>query len=1102
MAVWDGSLGTDEADTVVSMLLKVAPHLAADCRLELWNALGELRSSPWLTDAALLQLTNHCLASVEPAVVAAFLVARIGEHRLQPSDCIDFCLSQLIAWGKGHLRPARLLHMLVGGVSRTCVSQLIDLVLPSLASVVEWAVAGRATSASLPHFCAAMELLLQHLVPSSLPERSWASLRQLLASRQRDALPPPMPLVSPLVPGLPVHCDEEDHSTSVVPQPLEHQQFDSEPPGASGGEAAHVGELNSTFSRVHRLVVELSKSEGQNVPSTLQLIAQVLTRSQCVAPLRAFLRRLLTRQRSRNTMKENLPPSGPHGLAKQAIFSKDSSSGDFIEDDYASLRELAADEGLVGAFPLSLFGNLKWLLMSPAAAGIHRAAAECLGAAIAACGPLMLRVVLHMFAGALLRIAGVRGPAQAAARATMGQLITLCEQPSPSVASAQQQPRWLKHVWRAFVQAAGRGKAGLGAVSGDPNLIVEALRWLVDDVLTLPGVAIGAGDVREMLIFVGPALQDRNMTVRCTAARAVQMLSKVRGESVFREDVRSVNAFSGAVKKSVLNCLGNVLTASPIAASNTAPAIASTPPGRACRRSPSTPTTTPSAQSAPSGAGQSSSNGGLTRSASSKPRRLQFSPAVEETSCDSGPNSPAQPAHRRTRLGSGDGLIEGRLPPSVAMSDLQLARKRAAEARAAEGARVTDTSPAFAFPSAALLAPFQVGQDYVARSTYRPPCRAPSPDPSFATHGPESPSTLVDSTGHRIEEELREWIAELDRTFQCDGGSSSAWARAAAALVDEERVGEVNGRLEAFFLRGGGATEALAPVVVATLSLCERFVRGAVVSELVAVTQEGTALKSTPSKDSWSTCNAFLAAALGVASAARGGFTPAALRRLCAASAAPALRASLRALAQLQQLSRSASDAVRRVAARALLELPPLLASLIDSVEAATQLVAWVRVAGEVLNDTNVSQRANIAENVTATDAASTRRWALRFCARCVERCVPQLPADCPEFPAWEVLSELSRLYAKRSGEGRGTVWSGTDSTGDADSPTDVTTPMFGGVDSAWNVDNEEWFRALETASVTVSRRYPAQSREFFLLASCAGSPLPASLQRLATETN
>merc|ERR1711971_1523799 len=113
-----------------------------------------------------------------------------------------------------------------------------------------------------------------------------------------------------------------------------------------------------------------------------------------------------------------------------------------------------------------------------------------------------------------------------------------------------------------------------------------------------------------------------------------------------------------------------------------------------------------------------------------------------------------------------------------------------------------------------------------------------------------------------------------------------------------------------------------------------------------------------------------------------------------------------------------------------------------------------------------------------AEEHATTRRWALLFCARCVERAAPMLPEDGPEFPAWEILSELSRLHAVLHG-------------GEAPSPT---------VDEAWAADCTEWCGALREAALVVSRKCPAQAREFALLASCAGSPLPEPFERMLAE--
>ena len=88
---------------------------------------------------------------------------------------------------------------------------------------------------------------------------------------------------------------------------------------------------------------------------------------------------------------------------------------------------------------------------------------------------------------------------------------------------------------------------------------------------------------------------------------------------------------------------------------------------------------------------------------------------------------------------------------------------------------------------------------------------------------------------------------------------------------------------------------------------------------------------------------------------------------------------------------RSGAPAAQRAAAPLLLELPIVLARIIDHLEAPGQLVAWIRVAVEVLEEGAVA----------ALDGGSgTEGWALRFCARCVDRCAGQLSPGGADFPA------------------------------------------------------------------------------------------------------
>jgi len=277
----------------------------------------------------------------------------------------------------------------------------------------------------------------------------------------------------------------------------------------------------------------------------------------------------------------------------------------------------------------------------------------------------------------------------------------------------------------------------------------------------------------------------------------------------------------------------------------------------------------------------------------------------------------------------------------------------------------------------------------------------------------------------------------------------------------------------------------VAALLPAVLGLCEQFVRR-------AATIIGCSERSTQE------VVVLLEAALVVARAVRDADLVSqaqSLRQLGTAAGATIFRAALRALAQLQRLSGEGPEAGRHAAAPLLLELPPLLARVMDALEPASQLAAWLRVAAEALGDGGSSSSYSngqgggegtergegIAASVTAGCASwpqqsrgesaagdDARRWVLRFCARCMARCAPLLPQGSPDIPAWEVLTELSRLHQLHAGR-----------------------------DEAWDADRNSWYQALEEAGRIVCQRCPAQAREFLLLAACAGSPVPASLERL-----
>lgn len=296
-----------------------------------------------------------------------------------------------------------------------------------------------------------------------------------------------------------------------------------------------------------------------------------------------------------------------------------------------------------------------------------------------------------------------------------------------------------------------------------------------------------------------------------------------------------------------------------------------------------------------------------------------------------------------------------------------------------------------------------------------------------------------------IEAELTAWAEELSRPPAPAAQVSPNW---------ETRIASLRSRLESIALRTAAAgSQDVGSLVLPVFILCARLAARAGFAEL-ALDEESS--ESAP---------ALLRAMQAAVSAAADAFPPSVLQQLTTPAAAAAMfRSVLQMLAQLQTLSRSQAEAIRKSAAPVLMELPPLLARLVDSVEAAVQLVSWLRVANELLYEAHGS--------LGTEDAAVTRRWALRFCSRCVERCLTCLQPGPQEFCAWEVLSELTRLNERKAME-------------------------VSGADDEWIKDSADWQSSLEDAARVVSKHYPAQAREFLLLASCTGSPIPGEMQHL-----
>jgi len=1050
LAAWepgqDGLRGDAAAKAVVELLLDAAPRLRPEARPEIWRALSELRSAPWLSQGAILELAiGHCLLFTETSVVAAFLYARVQEERLSLDACVDFCLARLprsdgqracsFHGACASSRLGSLLQGLLESPGRSLQHQvhqrsqglpLADLTLVSLPAAVEWAMGLPARHAALTSVRASFKLLLRHLSPEFVPERCWSQLCQLLgrpsehaasslacprqtsdffvSSCSSTAMLPGYQEIVPRHTGRravpPAHLATDAVAIEVIEsadepddQRVGEDREDRFRRGASdeGGVSDQVLELQAAFAKLHKLSTELASAQRNDVASTLQLVTQVLARPQLQSPLRAFLRRVLVRQRQKEAVKENLAPQA--GTPAKHYQHQ----GDYLENDYASIREAVTDEGLLGSFPHSLLAPLKCLLSSPACAGTHRAAIDCLSSLAVACGPVLLRVLAQQFVSPLFRLASVRGPAQAKARGLLSSFAGLA---GPSSL------RSLRQVWRALVHEAGFGHRSFGGATSpsDSGHLLELLRWLGEDVLPQPGRTLEGADVREFLRVIGAALRDRSSTLRIAAARALRAIAQVRGgDEPLRVEVHDHEQLSGSARAAILRSLDG-------AAPPTLPVPAMPPAPRIFR----TPSLAELKRPGPSGMMSASS------SRASKPRRLRFSPTTQDSLQDHSLNSSASAPDLR-RLSWGVPIAEAQSPTFGDTSERD-------ESTLAEEPPFRDSANC---------------KSSAERARVKQP-RAPP----FLTEVTCSSSSGGSAGAHDLETELSSWSAELSY-LDCDGSPLSSvhgiWA---------ERTNGLNKRLETFFHRHA-APEA-GRVIPAMLVLCKSLV--------VRCASGASGADTLMTVSTWP-----LEAALVVVRAARASFTVAALRGLSGAAAAASFRAILQALAHLQQFSQvGASEPTRRAAAPLLLELPPVLARLIDNLEVSVQLVAWVRVAGEVL--------AEDGSGLAVGDhAPGARRWALRFCTRCVDRCAPLLPPGGPDFPAWEVLSELSRMHERRR-------------------PECVSASCAS--ETAWAADCDTWCQTLAGAARIISRQYPAQTREFLLLASCTGSPVPCSLER------
>jgi len=1026
LAAWepgaDGVRGEAAAEAVVELLLDAAPRLRGESLPEIWRALGELRAAPWLSEVAVLELAvGHCLSFTAPAVVAAFLVARVSEGRLTATACLESCLERLLESNASkRVDSPRLAGLLSALMESLDTDDLRDLLLPSLPAVVEWASPRRLSMhVSLR---TALEALLRHISPACMSEQCWEKLLDNLRQAELPASAADGPTqaitttsnASPLV-----HSPAVNVSLSAK---LACAATPCEAPGdgrarfAANADQGDAGELAAMCSRMHRLTGELGRVKGPEVADVLQMATQLLSKPQIIAPLRAFLRRLLARQRSRAASKENVPPpfhAAPNGAFAIANKQGAAATEIFLDNDFASVRELASDEGLAGSFPHSLLVPLKRLLGAPAAAGTHRAALECLAAMLTACGLPLLRVLLRHFAGSILHLAAVRGPAQARARALLSQLLLLNDRWPTGGCSRS---RLLRMVWRALAQAAQPGSSAAEAGEHTGSL-AELLRWLGEDALAALGGRLESTEARELLLVLAPALRDRNSAVRSAATRTLHVLAQARGGAEqLREDVEEISQMATSLRAALLSCLE--CGPPPV------PAMVRTP-STAARTSwasdPSSPNPS-SANTAGSNSGNSSCRGiGST----SRPRRLRFTPKVER--------SPA----RRADSAPSPALAFSHTPSPQPRPSLEVVE--VAEYQALDLSAVKHTPPQEA---------------------------------SF-----EACSKMLSASSsiQELEQELHAWHAELAHGLAMEGS-------AASGSVWLERAGLLHARLERASLHHGCVESGT--LIPATLNLCKQLVHAGAASS-------GCDLKSVDVQiePSDNTSALLLEAALAVARAANATFSSLAVSQLCSTAAVTSFRAVLQALARLQQFSKSGLPWAQRAAAPLLLELPPVLACIIDKMEGPVQLVAWMRVAAEVLEEEVASRGLGASGSAVATAA---RRWALRFCTRCVDRCTAQMPQGTEGFPAWDVLSEVLRFHERRH------LLEGPVAAAGANLGVDSAERSL--LDGTWQVDCEAWGRALESTARLVATQYPAQAREFLLLAACTGSSMPQTFERLLEE--
>eukprot|EP00439_Symbiodinium_sp_Y106_P058509 s2891_g8.t1 len=338
-----------------------------------------------------------------------------------------------------------------------------------------------------------LEPLLRHLSPGAVPESCWTQLRRILAER-------------------PAQMGEE--AAEAV------KEMEQVP-------ASELAELSATFQKLHRITTELSRpvQSMDEVLLPLRQAAQILLRPQAHGPLRGFLRRL----RLRRGAKENMVPQCKTGRLQKPP-----------ADDYACAREQAADEGLVGAFPSSLFGPLRRLLDGPAP--VQRGAAEVVAACARACGAPLLRGLLSL-APLLLKVASFRGPAQGSARAALAEM-------------SSQSWSGFRATWRALMQAilassGSRRSPGLsGMVDQGSGQLLEVFRALEEvwpQLAETSDAAAARQALGELLAVAAPCCLHSSSQLRTAAARALRGAAAACGAEAVEEELNAAPASIAAI---------------------------------------------------------------------------------------------------------------------------------------------------------------------------------------------------------------------------------------------------------------------------------------------------------------------------------------------------------------------------------------------------------------------------------------------------------------------------------------------------------------------------------------------------------------------------